>query len=87
MLAVCNKPETKELILMPRYNAEISAGSLMLLESRKIAALLITNPNDAEWEGGPYREKIVVDWRARLIPCFRLNCKLFFNQETHWLNY
>jgi len=35
---------------MTRYNAEISAGSLMLLESRKIAALLLKNPSEAEWE-------------------------------------
>jgi len=35
---------------MPRYNAEISAGSLMLSESRKIAALLLTNPSNTEWE-------------------------------------
>ena len=35
---------------MPRYNAEISAGSLMLSESRKIAALLLTHPTEAEWE-------------------------------------
>jgi Putative inner membrane protein (DUF1819) len=34
---------------MPRYNAEISAGSMMLAESRKIAALLLTNPTDAQW--------------------------------------
>jgi len=33
---------------MPRYNAEISAGSLMLAESRRIAALLLTHPSDAE---------------------------------------
>jgi hypothetical protein len=35
---------------MPHYNAEISAGSLMLMESRRIATLLLTNPSDAEWE-------------------------------------
>jgi len=35
---------------MPRYNAEISAGSLMLAESRRIAALLLTQPSDAEWD-------------------------------------
>jgi hypothetical protein len=35
---------------MPRYNAEISAGSLMLAESRRIAALLLTHPSDAEWD-------------------------------------
>jgi hypothetical protein len=34
---------------MSRYNAEISAGSLMPLESRRIAALLQTNPSEAAW--------------------------------------
>jgi len=34
---------------MPRYNAEISAGSLMLAESRRIAELMLTHPTDAEW--------------------------------------
>ncbi|MDP2828185.1 MAG: DUF1819 family protein [Sulfuricellaceae bacterium] len=31
------------------YNAEISAGSLMPLESKRIAALLLTNPTENEW--------------------------------------
>lgn len=35
---------------MPRYNAEISAGSLMLAESRRIALLMLTHPTDIEWE-------------------------------------
>lgn len=35
---------------MTRYNAEISAGSLMPLESRRIAALLLTNPDAAAWK-------------------------------------
>lgn len=34
---------------MTRYNAEISAGSLLPLESRRIAALLLTNPDAAAW--------------------------------------
>ena len=34
---------------MPTYNAEISAGSLMLLESKRIASLLLTAPDDAGW--------------------------------------
>ena len=34
---------------MPPYNAEISAGSLLPLESRRIAALLLTDPDDAAW--------------------------------------
>lgn len=35
---------------MSRYNAEISAGSLMLAESRRIAVLLLTHPTDDEWD-------------------------------------
>jgi Putative inner membrane protein (DUF1819) len=32
-----------------QYNAEISAGSLMPLESKRIAALLLANPDAAQW--------------------------------------
>jgi hypothetical protein len=35
---------------MTRYNAEISAGSLLPLESRRIAALLLSNPDAAAWQ-------------------------------------
>ena len=34
---------------MTRYNAEISAGSLLPLESRRLAALLLTRPDPAAW--------------------------------------
>lgn len=34
---------------MPLYNAEISAGSLLPLESKRIAALLLTLPDEAGW--------------------------------------
>jgi DNA primase len=34
---------------MPLYNAEISAGSLMPLESKRVAALLLSNPDGAAW--------------------------------------
>lgn len=34
---------------MSRYNAEISAGSLLPLESKRLAALLLTQPDDAAW--------------------------------------
>lgn len=34
---------------MAIYNAEISAGSLMLPESRRIAALLLTHPTREQW--------------------------------------
>ena len=35
---------------MTRYNAEISAGSLLPLESRRIAALILTNPDATAWQ-------------------------------------
>jgi hypothetical protein len=35
---------------MGLYNAEISAGSLMLPESRRIARLLLTRPTPAQWD-------------------------------------
>jgi len=34
---------------MPLYNAEISAGSLMLPESRRIARLLLSHPTREQW--------------------------------------
>ena len=34
---------------MSLYNAEISAGSLLLLESKRIAALLLGQPDEAAW--------------------------------------
>ena len=34
---------------MPPYNAEISAGSLMPLESKRVAALLLSRPDEAAW--------------------------------------
>ena len=34
---------------MPLYNAEISAGSLMLPESRRVARLLLTHPSKEQW--------------------------------------
>lgn len=35
---------------MTRYNAEISAGSLMPAESRRVAALMLTHPDEAVWQ-------------------------------------
>lgn len=35
---------------MTRYNAEISAGSLLPVESRRIATLLLTSPDPAAWQ-------------------------------------
>jgi len=34
---------------MTLYNAEISAGSLMTLESKRVASLLLSQPDEAEW--------------------------------------
>lgn len=34
---------------MTRYNAEISAGSLLPLESKRVAALMLTKPDEAAW--------------------------------------
>lgn len=34
---------------MSIYNAELSAGSLLLLESKRIASLLLTQPDNAAW--------------------------------------
>jgi len=34
---------------MNRYNAEISAGSLMATESRRLATLLLSDPDEATW--------------------------------------
>lgn len=34
---------------MTQYNAEISAGSLMPLESKRIAGLLLSQPDEAAW--------------------------------------
>lgn len=42
--------ELKRILKSLMYNAEISAGSLMPQESRRIAALLLTNPSAAAWD-------------------------------------
>jgi len=34
---------------MTTYNAEISAGSLMFLESKRVASLLLTHPSESAW--------------------------------------
>ena len=34
---------------MTRYNAEISAGSLLPLESKRVAALMLTKPDEGAW--------------------------------------
>lgn len=44
---------------MTRYNAEISAGSLLPLESRRVATLLLSNPDLAEWQHAIETENIL----------------------------
>lgn len=44
---------------MSTYNAEISAGSLMPLESKRIAALLLTSPDEAAWQSAIEVENIL----------------------------
>jgi len=41
------------------YNAEISAGSLMIPESRKIAALMLTKPTAEQWDNAIKVENIL----------------------------
>lgn len=44
---------------MTRYNAEISAGSLFPLESRRIATLLLSSPDQATWQHAIETENIL----------------------------
>ena len=44
---------------MTRYNAEISAGSLLPLESRRIATLLLTEPDQSAWQHAIETENIL----------------------------
>ena len=41
------------------YNAEISAGSLLLPESRRIARLLLTHPTSAQWDAALKDENLL----------------------------
>jgi hypothetical protein len=41
------------------YKAEISAGSLMPLESRRLAAFLLTKPNESAWKKALVEENIL----------------------------
>jgi hypothetical protein len=41
------------------YNAEFSAGSLMLPESRRIARLLLTHPTAEQWDGALKGENLL----------------------------
>lgn len=42
-----------------RYNAEISAGSLMPLESKRIASLLLSNPDEKAWIDAVEKQNIL----------------------------
>lgn len=44
---------------MGLYNAEISAGSLMLPESRRIARLLLTHPTPEQWDEALMSENLL----------------------------
>ncbi len=44
---------------MNLYNAEISAGSLLIPESRRIAELLLIQPNSAAWNDAIVRDNIL----------------------------
>lgn len=44
---------------MSLYNTELSRGSLMTLESKRIAALLLTKPDEAEWKKAIEKENIL----------------------------
>lgn len=44
---------------MPAYNAEISAGSLMPLESKRVAVLLLRHPDDGAWRDAIEVENIL----------------------------
>ena len=44
---------------MNLYNAEISAGSLMIPESRKVAALMLSRPTQAQWDDAIEVENIL----------------------------
>lgn len=44
---------------MSKYNAEITAASLMPLESKRVAALLLTQPDEAAWRYAIETENIL----------------------------
>ena len=44
---------------MGLYNAEISAGSLLVTESRRIATLMLGKPTDAQWDFAIKEENIL----------------------------
>lgn len=44
---------------MSLYNAEISAGSLLIPESRRIAELMLSKPRQADWDNAIVRDNIL----------------------------
>lgn len=44
---------------MSRYNAEISAGSLLVAESRKLAGLLLGSPTPDQWDAAIKQDNIL----------------------------
>lgn len=52
---MCQKAEPQ----LGLYNAEISAGSLMVAESRRIAKLMLTAPSEADWDRAIKDENIL----------------------------
>jgi hypothetical protein len=44
---------------MSRYNAEISAGSLLVAESRKLAGLMLGSPTPAQWDAAIKQDNIL----------------------------
>ncbi len=49
----------KNLKSHPIYNAEISAGSLMFSESRKVAKLLLAGADDQDWHKAIYIDNVL----------------------------
>ena len=60
---------------MGLYNAEISAGSLMLPESRRIASLLLTHPTPEQWDAALKSENLLQKKPATARRQARLICK------------
>jgi hypothetical protein len=49
------------------YNAEISAGSLLPAQSRRVASLLLSNPDDAAWRHAIETESSLIRFPNREI--------------------
>ena len=65
---------------MSLYNTEISRGSLMPLESKRIAALLLTEPDAATW-----KQSIQADYQMREgMPVFEMRAPLVGYALRRW---